>query len=282
MADFFPKPEAALVLLGHGSTLNPDSSSPTWQHADELRRRGVFSEVACAFWKEEPSFREVFYMLDAAEVYVVPLFISEGYFTQEVLPRELRLTGRITKFIGKTIRYCDPVGMHPSMTRLLLRRAEALAADVPRSSTALIVVGHGTSLNENSKAAVRTQVALLRRESGFAEVVEAYMEEPPLISGWDQFTTAPHVIVVPFFIADGLHSYEDIPVMLGIREKSAGSASASQHRIFQQNPHEIRGRQLYYSAAIGTDPLLAEVILDQVTSFDNVSGQAGDIAAAKI
>ena len=30
------------------------------------------------------------------EVYVVPNFISEGYFTQTVVPRELELSGRIT------------------------------------------------------------------------------------------------------------------------------------------------------------------------------------------
>ena len=83
MVQFSGKPEAALVLLGHGSTQNPDSSAPTWQHADELRRRGIFGEVACAFWKEEPSCREVYNMLDAATVYVVPHFISEGYFTRK-------------------------------------------------------------------------------------------------------------------------------------------------------------------------------------------------------
>ena len=56
---FTPKPNAAIVIIGHGSTLNPDSSTPTFQHADEIRSRGLFAEVACCFWKEEPSMREV-------------------------------------------------------------------------------------------------------------------------------------------------------------------------------------------------------------------------------
>src|ERR1044071_1327170 len=47
--------DAALVLVGHGSTLNADSSAPTYQHADELRWRNIFAQVLECFWKLEPS-----------------------------------------------------------------------------------------------------------------------------------------------------------------------------------------------------------------------------------
>jgi len=77
------KPDSALVLLGHGSTVNPDSSAPTLLHADSIKRRGLFGEVVCAFWKEEPSYRQVLNMVDSPEVYIVPNFISEGYFTRK-------------------------------------------------------------------------------------------------------------------------------------------------------------------------------------------------------
>src|SRR5215203_1569932 len=33
--------DSALVLIGHGSTLNAESAKPTYQHADEFRRRGM-------------------------------------------------------------------------------------------------------------------------------------------------------------------------------------------------------------------------------------------------
>ena len=81
---------------------------------------------------------------------------------------------------GKTVRYCDPVGIHPNMTRLLLKRAAEVAPDVPRDQTTLIIVGHGTSLNDNSTKAIKTQVELIRDGGhGFAEVLDAYMEEAP-------------------------------------------------------------------------------------------------------
>ncbi len=268
-----PLPPRALVLVGHGSTLNPDSSTPTMDHAETIRQLGGFAEVVCAFWKEEPALREVLRMVDSPEVYVVPNFISEGYFTQQVIPRELGLDGKTTTLPPHTvggparrIHYCDPVGIHPSMTRLLLARAEEVAPGVPRGECALIIVGHGTGLNDNSTKAIKDQVALIKASgAGFAEVLDAYMEEAPLIAEWDTLTTAPHVIVVPFFIADGLHSFQDIPVLLGIEEEI--TAAASQMSVFKQNPHALRQRQLYYTSAIGTEPLLAEVIVDQVRAF---------------
>src|SRR5947207_15624278 len=86
------KPDTALLIVGHGSTVNPDSSSPTLAHAAEIRRRKIFGDVGCAFWKEEPSMRDAIFLFDpetVREVYVVPNFISEGYFTQTVIPLEL-------------------------------------------------------------------------------------------------------------------------------------------------------------------------------------------------
>src|SRR5207248_7180315 len=148
----------ALLIVGHGSTVNPDSSAPTLAHAAEIRRRKIFAEVACAFWKEEPSLRDALFLFDPKpirEVYVVPNFISEGYFTQTVIPRELELNGRITKrSSGQIWKYCEPVGNHPSITDLLLRRAQEISPEDP-AKTSLLIVAHGTDLNENSAAAAK-------------------------------------------------------------------------------------------------------------------------------
>jgi sirohydrochlorin cobaltochelatase len=263
------KPHSALLIVGHGSTENPDSSTPYFEHADEIRSRGLFAEVHCCFWKEEPSMREAFYLIDADEVYVVPDFISEGYFTQDVIPRELLLTGPTTVVRGKTFHYCLPVGVHRSMTDLILKRAKEVAPDISPAETTLIITGHGTGLNQNSTKAIRDQVDLIAASgAGYAAVLDAYMEEQPFIAEWDKMSQTPNVIVVPFFISDGLHSFQDIPVLLGI--ESEVGAAASQREVFRHNPHALRGKMLYYSSAIGTERLLADVILDQVADFDNL------------
>ena len=209
-------------------------------------------------------------MIDSDEIYVVPDFISEGYFTQDVIPRELRLTGPTTTVGAKTYHYCLPVGVHRSMTDLILKRAAEVAPGVDPAETTLIITGHGTGLNQNSTKAIRDQVDLIAASgAGYAAVKDAYMEEQPFIASWDEMSPTPNVVVVPFFISDGLHSFQDIPVLLGI--ESEVGAAASQREIFRHNPHHLRGKTLFYSSAIGTERLLAEVIIDQIADFDQAN-----------
>jgi sirohydrochlorin cobaltochelatase len=272
LTGMFSKPNSALVIVGHGSTANPDSSGPTFMHAEELIRRGDFGEVYCAFWKEEPSLRQVLHMVDRDEIYVVPNFISEGYFTRTVIPRELELTGPVTRRGSKTIKYCQPAGSHARMTELLLRRAAEIAPGVAPEQVSLFIVGHGTDLNDNSAIAAKREVERIRARGVYGEVLNAYMEEEPRIAEWDKLASKPNVVVVPFFIADGLHSYQDIPVLLGIEQEPGGAAS--ERKVFRKNPYILRGRTLFYASAIGTEPLFAEVILDQVRAFDAEQGAA--------
>jgi sirohydrochlorin cobaltochelatase len=49
-------------------------------------------------------------------------------------------------------------------------------------------------------------------------------------------------------------------------------AALSESGVFHHNPHQLQGRLLYYSGAIGTEPLMAEIILDQVRDFDAKHG----------
>lgn len=270
------RPASALLIVGHGSTVNPDSSAPTLAHAAEIHRRGLFGQVSCAFWKEEPSLRDARILFDPEtipEVYVVPNFISEGYFTETVIPRELELGGTVTlRGDGQVWKYCAPVGSNPAMTEMLLRRAHAVAPNVSPSETSLLIVGHGTDLNENSAVAAKREAKALARLGEYAAVLSTYMEEAPLISNWRDLTSTPNVVVVPFFISDGLHSYEDIPVLLGIAERGATRTLAGDSgEIFRRNPYRLNGRSLFYGSSIGTDPAFADVILEQVAAFTDAN-----------
>jgi sirohydrochlorin cobaltochelatase len=252
--------DSALLIVAHGSTVNPDSSAPTLAHAAEIRRRKVFADVECAFWKEEPSLRDALFLFDPEtirEVYVVPNFISEGYFTQTVVPRELELNGRITKRSnGQIWKYCEPVGNHSMMTDLLLKRAGEVAPDTD--------LAHGTDLNENSAVAAKREAEKIRSLGKYAAVLNVYMEEPPLVSDWRKLTETRNVVAVPFFISDGLHSYEDIPVLLGMaKARSIPTSRSARGDVFRRNPYKIAGRSLFYAPSIGTDPGFADIIIEQ-------------------
>jgi sirohydrochlorin cobaltochelatase len=270
-----PNDQSALLIVAHGSTVNPDSSAPTLAHAAEIRRRKIFADVECAFWKEEPSLRDALFLFDpesVRQVYVVPNFISEGYFTQTVVPRELELNGRITRRPNdQAWKYCEPVGNHPMVTELLLKRARKIAPGVDSADTSLLIVAHGTDLNENSAVAAKREAEKIRALGKYANVLNVYMEESPLVSDWRKLTKTRNVVVVPFFISDGLHSYEDIPRLLGIKvaadvdRSRPGSAPPATARgeIFRRNPYEIDNRSLFYAPSIGTDPGFADVIVEQ-------------------
>jgi len=268
--------DAALVIVGHGSTLNPESSAPTYQHADTLRERRIFAQVLECFWKLEPSIAGVLRAVFAPRVFIVPLFISDGYFTEEVIPRELGFCqpddshfSRIQRRGGQVLHYCAPVGTHDSMTRVLLARAEGVVRHHPfpnapkPEETTLFVVGHGTTNNENSRQSVERQAERIRSLELYAAVQAVYMDEEPRVQNYQEMAVTKNIVVVPFFISDGLHSYTDIPVMLGAAE-AVVQARYEEGRPTWRNPSEIHGKRVWYSASIGAEPLLADVILERV------------------
>ena len=241
----------ALVLLGHGSTKNPDSGAPTRRHAETIRQRGVFSEVTCGFWKETPSLRDALEATRSRRVFVVPNFISDGYFTRDVIPRVLELDGPLTRWHdGRMIHYCHPTGSHPLMTDLLIQRASEAAADFPLPETTLLIAGHGTPRSKHSAVAIRDQAEKIGARGIYGQVEAVFMEEPPLIGDWERIAQWPHVAVVPFFIADGFHSAWEIPPLLGIPAEKRATT------------HHIRGKWIRYAGSLGSEPCFADIIIE--------------------
>ncbi len=109
--------DAALVVLGHGTELNDQSAAPVFQHAAELRRRKIFREVREAFWKQEPQIKKVLAEISAPRIFIAPLFISEGYFSTEIIPQGTGLSAFRDNFkrhnvTTSELHYCRPVGSH--------------------------------------------------------------------------------------------------------------------------------------------------------------------------
>ncbi|MEF8806599.1 CbiX/SirB N-terminal domain-containing protein [Natronomonas sp.] len=273
----------ALVIVAHGSHLNPDASTPTYEHADTIRESGVFDEVATAFWKEEPSFREVLRTLESDEVYVVPLFISEGYFTEEVIPRELRLDDWDVEEwdsdgtsathatleaddVDKTVHYCGPVGTHDAMTDVIVRRAETVTGDPDvGDGFGLAVVGHGTERNENSAKAIEYHAERVAESGRFDEVKALFMDEDPEIDDVTDFFEVEDIVVVPLFVADGYHTQEDIPEDMGLTDD---------YRKGWDTPAEVDGHRIWYAGAVGTEALMADVVLERAADAGADVGDA--------
>lgn len=246
----------ALIIVGHGSHLNAASSEPVYRHADRIRKLGWFAEVRECFWKEEPSLREVLDLVEAETVYVVPLFISEGYFTEEVIPRELGLSGpapSVTRVGARTVYYCGPIGTHPWMAGMILRRAEEsanLSHDQAREA-GLIIIGHGTERNSNSAEVIYRVTREAEDAQAFGEVRTGFLDQPPEVGDVLDAMERQTVVLVPFFVAEGWHTQETIPDDLGINRPAVSSVTVQEHRT------------VYYAAPVGTFGEVTDIVLQR-------------------
>ena len=239
------RPDAALVLVGHGSSKNPDAASATLGLAESIRRRGLFAEVHAAFLRHEPLVRDVMAGLSASEAYVVPNLTCKGYVATQVLPRELGTAG--------TVRLCEPVGSHPAIAHMVAARIRAMG--LPAAGTAIIVAGHGTARDDASARQTRVLAESLLAAGIAAEAAAVFLEVPPYVGEWVNLVAAPNVVVVPFLMAAGLHGAEDIPSMLGLAPGEAG-------------PFALEGCSLRLLPPVGSDPAIADVVLARVAESD--------------
>ena len=235
----------ALVIVGHGSHLNEDSSLPVYEHAQRIRGTGEFDEVVESFWKEEPSMRHVLDTVESDEIYVVPAFISEGYFTQQVIPRELGLEGPVTRRGSKTVRYAGPLGTFEGMPGVILERVGDLMRGRKTSGrTALVLLGHGTDLNKNSGGVIYMNARRIR-ERGLYDLVEVgFLDQEPEIGAVVEGVAARNVILIPVFIAEGWHTRETIPEDLGL----TGEVTL------------LGEKTVFYGSPVGTHPSMANLI----------------------
>jgi sirohydrochlorin cobaltochelatase len=268
--------DAALVLLGHGSTVNDTSGEVVYQHARELRLRQLFAEVREAFWKQEPKIKDVLSSLSAYRIFIVPLFVSEGYFSENVIPRDLGFKSEGEPELSRTLQrgsqtlfYCKPIGTHDGMTDVLLERADKIVEmfPFPRAPKAkdltLFIAGHGTEQNEKSRASIQHQADLIRARNLYAGVHAVFLEEAPKVTECFYLAETRHIVVVPFFISEGMHTQEDIPVMLGDSKRIVQQRLGMRQPPWR-NPTERNGKLIWYSSVVGTHPKVAEVILEQV------------------
>jgi sirohydrochlorin cobaltochelatase len=106
-------------------------------------------------------------------------------------------------------------------------------------------------------------VELIRAQNLYAGVHTIFMEEAPRIADCYSIAPTKNLVVVPFFISDGLHAVEDVPVLLGEAERIVKQRLAAGQPTWR-NPTEKNGKFVWYAPSVGTEPLLADVVLERV------------------
>ena len=261
--------QAALVLVGHGSTRNVYSGAPTRALARALRQHALFAEVTACFWKETPLLQDALTLVAADEVFVVPNFSGIGYHTREVIPRAMGLSGPLTKMVGvngrvRRIYYTPPIGAHPLRAALVYKWAEAVVTShgLNRETMCLLLIGHGS--RQDSSETTEALAATLRSWwSNIGTVHTAYLAQEPMVSSWLSriSTKIRDILVIPLLMAQGLHGGEDVPPLFGV---SAAPLSAQTTTRPPAEAAFIHGKRIWYCHCLYRHSDLSEIILDYV------------------
>jgi sirohydrochlorin cobaltochelatase len=213
-----------------------------------------------AFWKEEPSLRSALELVESDEVFVVPVFLAEGYFTREVVPRELGLDDRVDG-LPRRVHYCAPVGTHARMAEMILRRALETCglSAAERARAALVVIGHGTERNATSGDTVLRLTHELHAVSGFGTVECGFLDEAPRIEDVVERLACDDIVLVPFFVSEGWHSRTTIP-----RDLELEGAHTRRH-----------GRRIWYTPPVGTLPEIADVAVELAREAEAADRERG-------
>ncbi|NDB95609.1 MAG: hypothetical protein EBZ78_05560 [Verrucomicrobia bacterium] len=242
--------DTALILAGHGSTKNADSSRFTRETAHRIRERGIFGEVRSAFWKEQPSYADAIRGLKTKKVVVVPWFLANGYFTTKILQREFAKTP------GVECRVTEPIGMRPEILGHFQKRAERLLAvkSWKPAQVSLLVASHGTPLHTGSRGAAVGLAEQLAKD-GYRTAQAVFLEEEPRIADWRDLIREGPVMVLPHFLAGGLHGSEDVPELLGI--------SGAEEGWYESEKGEVG-----YAQPLGRPEEVEEMIVELATAKD--------------
>lgn len=121
--------------------------------------------------------------------------------------------------------------------------------------TGLLLVGHGSKKPYNKELIEKT-AKMMSEKSGDYLIRSAFMSinEPSIEDVLEQFRNdqIDRLVVVPLFLADGVHISEDIPRILGL---AAGEKKG-------KFSHASGSIPLFYADPIGNNPMLADLMLE--------------------
>ncbi|OPY28092.1 MAG: Sirohydrochlorin cobaltochelatase [Methanocella sp. PtaU1.Bin125] len=130
-----------------------------------------------------------------------------------------------------------------------------------REKFGLLVVGHGSSMPYNKELIEEIAGKISRRlpdavtRTGFMNI-----NSPTIKDGIDSFkgTGVRKIVVFPLFLARGVHTTEDVPRLIGLKE--------GQKRI------AYNGYDIIYADPLGPDDLIAELSCRRIKQAIEVNG----------
>ena len=97
----------------------------------------------------------------------------------------------------------------------------------------------------------------------FAAVEALFLEEEPRVGRWAELAQTRNVVVVPFFMGDGMHVEQDIPTLLGEPARIVDQRLKAKQPPWR-NPTEKHGKLVWYSKSVGSEGGIVDLIMQRV------------------
>lgn len=261
MADY---KNTTLIIVGHGSSKNPNQARPARQHATYIKKLDIFDDVRTAFWKEDVFLKDALKDITSDDVVIVPNLACSGQINHMVIPREMGLSGALTIRGKQRIHLCKPVGEYEDLPKLIANRLQSVMKerDLAPKDTTIFLVAHGNP-NPERPASHDTTVMMATKvyqHNPVHAILPAFLDEKPFLQGWIKRTDSPNIIVLPFMIAAGVHGARDIPRFVGATP-SHEQSDIMQNQGIPAGPFEIEDRHVWIMRAMGSHPKIADFII---------------------
>ena len=150
----------------------------------------------------------------------------------------------------------EPIGMRPEILGHFQKRAERLLGvkNWKPAQVSLLVASHGTPLHTGSRGAAVGLAEQLAKD-GYRTAQAVFLEEEPRIADWRILIQEGPVVVLPHFLAGGLHGSEDVPKLLGL--------SGAEEGWYESEKGEVG-----YGEPLGRPEELEEMIIELATTRD--------------
>ncbi len=243
----------SIVLIGHGSSNDQAAETALKEHAITLRQSNRYGTVLCHFLASDEPVPD----LPMGEVYLLPFFMSDGYFVQQKIPDIFGLQNGEVISEDRQIYQCEAIGVDPSLSRIFKNMADEICRtnSYKEEDVAVLIVAHGSTKSSASREAAILQARHLTEQGGFLSVGTAFLEEEPSVAGWLKTNKLPDgpMIVLGMFAAEGPHAMSDVPEQIALAITNGDFAS------------EKQAGPLIYAGVVGTRPEIIRLIQESVS-----------------
>lgn len=239
--------KTGILVVGHGSKM-PYNKEVVSTIADKLNNR-IENTVESGFMElVEPNIPQQVDKLKnqgMEKIIVVPAFLAHGIHTKVDIPTILRLPheheglehshthhhhhhhgdDREAKsepidFDGEVV-YLEPFEADDKIVDIVEKRLTVITNDekVNKDNTGILLIGHGSSLPYGKEVLEEITEKTKKRLNDYDIELSFMRIERPLIPESFkklQSNNYDNIIVLPVFLADGLHTKSDIPLTLGL------------------------------------------------------------------